>query len=150
MLAEQLLRNTALITTACAWLVSCVLKGLIYFALNRRISLNRVFGSGGMPSSHSATVTSLATAVGMTEGFSSTAFAVSLVLALVVMYDAAGVRRAAGQHAFRINAIMEMLAERDSENRVNKLKEILGHTPAEVCAGAVVGVLIATVAYFIF
>lgn len=148
MITEQLFQNSVLITTLAAWAISCILKGGIYFALNRTLPLNRIFGSGGMPSSHSATVVSMAASVGLAEGFGSSVFAVSLVLAFVVMYDAAGVRRAAGQHAFQINAIMDMLAEPDSEARINKLKEILGHTPAEVGAGALLGLIVAAIAYY--
>ena len=94
-----------------------------------------------MPSSHSAFVTSLATGVGLTEGFDSTLFALAAVFALIVMYDAAGVRRAAGKQARVLNAIIEDLNRR--ELHPERLRELLGHTPVEVLAGALLGILIA-------
>lgn len=94
-----------------------------------------------MPSSHSAFVTSLATGVGLVEGFDSTLFALAAVFALIVMYDAAGVRRAAGKQARVLNAIIEDLNRR--ELHPERLRELLGHTPVEVVAGARLGVLVA-------
>lgn len=94
-----------------------------------------------MPSSHSAFVTSLATGVGLVEGSDSTLFALAAVFALIVMYDAAGVRRAAGKQARVLNAIIEDLNRR--ELHPERLRELLGHTPVEVVAGALLGVLVA-------
>lgn len=144
---EQLAQNKILIVTFIAWAVSCVLKGCIYAVSNGHFKLNRFFGSGGMPSSHSATVVSLAAAVGIAEGLNTAVFAICFVLALVVMYDASGVRRAAGQHAKFINMIMAVIVEQDMEKKQTRLKEILGHTPLEVCAGAVLGGIIAIAAH---
>lgn len=144
---EQLAQNKILIVTITAWAVSCLLKGCIYALSNGRFLLNRFFGSGGMPSSHSATVVSLAAATGLSQGFNSAYFSICVVLALVVMYDASGIRRAAGQHAKFINMIMDVIAEQDAEKKQTKLKEILGHTPLEVLAGAVLGAIIAAVSY---
>lgn len=94
-----------------------------------------------MPSSHSAFVTSLATAIGMTVGFDSVLFALSFAFAMIVMYDASGVRRAAGKQAKVLNAILEDLNRR--ELHPERLRELLGHTPFEVVVGALLGILIA-------
>lgn len=94
-----------------------------------------------MPSSHSAFVTSLGTAIGLTEGFHSTLFALSAAFALIVMYDASGVRRAAGKQAKVLNTIIEDLRMR--ELHPERLRELLGHTPFEVLIGAILGIVIA-------
>jgi acid phosphatase family membrane protein YuiD len=105
--------------------------------------LATLFGTGGMPSSHSALVTSLATAVGLEAGFGSTAFAVATVLALIVMYDARGVRKESGQHARMLNQIArEVFAGHPISDR--QLKELLGHTTIEVFVGALVGIVYTT------
>ena len=101
-----------------------------------------------MPSSHSSLVTSLATAVAILDGIYSTSFAISAVLALVVMYDAAGVRRAAGQQAKILNKIVEEWEHLDFGKTDKRLKELLGHTPFEVFAGAILGILISFIRHF--
>ena len=103
------------------------------------LCLKRFWETGGMPSSHSATVCGLAAAAAIREGFTSSVFALSLVLATVVMYDAMGVRQAAGQHAREINEIKKQLGDDDSDN----LPEKLGHRPTEVMSGAVLCIVIA-------
>jgi len=100
-------------------------------------------GPGGMPSSHSTLVAALATSVGLVEGFNSAAFAICAALSLIVMYDASGIRRAAGKQAEMINAIVEAWDENDPLVKEIKLKELLGHTPVEVVAGAILGIIIA-------
>lgn len=103
-------------------------------------SVSVLFGTGGMPSSHSALVTSLATATGMQYGFTSPFFAISTVLALIVMYDARGVRQQSGKHARILNQIVrELMAEHSISER--ELKELLGHTTTEVFVGAIVGIV---------
>lgn len=129
-----------------AWIMSCVLKGLIEFFRTKHIDWGRFFGPGGMPSSHSTIVTSLATCVGIYEGFDSTLFVVCCALALIVMYDASGIRRAAGEHAKIINIIVEAWEEKNPILTDEKLKEILGHTPLQVLAGAILGVLFSAIA----
>jgi acid phosphatase family membrane protein YuiD len=106
--------------------------------VNKRINLRRLLGAGGMPSSHSAVVTSLATLIGYYEGLDSAIFALSVIFALVVMYDATGVRRAAGKQARILNQIIN-----SKEVKVNvpeKLVELLGHTPFEVFVGFIIGI----------
>ena len=113
----------------------------------KKFNPERLIGSGGMPSSHSALVCSLTAAIGCIEGFSSSIFALSTVLSLVVMYDAAGGRRAAGQQARILNKIVEEWEKSDLASKDKRLKELLGHTPKEVIAGAILGIIIALVRY---
>ncbi len=101
-----LLHNNILLTVSCAWLAAQVIKAAIEFRFTRRITWRVLFGMGGMPSSHSASVTSLSTAVGLHVGFDSALFAATAVLAAIVMTDAAGVRRAAGRHASVLNWLL--------------------------------------------
>ena len=110
----------------------------------KKLNMKRIWGSGGMPSSHSALVCSLATVVALSDGIGSSNFAISVVLAGVVMYDAAGVRRAAGKQARVLNQIIE---SKGDINVQEKLIELLGHTPKEVFVGAIVGVALAIMLY---
>ncbi len=137
--------NSILWTAVLAWFVAQVLKVIFVFIWNRKLDFKRLIGSGGMPSSHSSFVISLASAVGLTEGFSSTMFALSFAFAMVVMYDAAGVRRAAGQHARLLNEMVAEWGKGDFVLAEKKMKELLGHTPIEVCAGALLGLMIAVI-----
>lgn len=136
------LNGSILFTAILSWFIAQILKVILVLIHDKKLDFYRFVGSGGMPSSHSAFVVSLATAVGMTDGFESTVFAIAVVLALIVMYDAAGVRRAAGQQAKLLNQLVEKWETDDYEHRGKKLKELLGHTPVEVFAGAVLGILI--------
>ena len=133
--------NEIIVASFMAWLIAQVIKVVLVLLKERRWDLSRMFGSGGMPSSHSALVVAMATAVGRLAGFSSTAFAIAVALAVIVMYDAANVRRAAGQQAELLNRIAEDFY-RDKHIDGEKLKELLGHTPIEVAAGAVLGALV--------
>lgn len=135
-------RDSILVTAILSWFVAQLLKMIFVLIRDKKLDFYRMVDSGGMPSSHSAFVVSLAVSVGLKEGFSSSLFAVSVVMALIVMYDAAGVRRAAGQQAKLLNQLVEKWETDDIENRGQKLKELLGHTPVEVFAGAVLGALI--------
>ncbi|NLM39695.1 MAG: divergent PAP2 family protein [Firmicutes bacterium] len=138
---QQLQANKVLITCVIAWAIAQGLK-LITWALSvREWNFKRLVEPGGMPSSHSAFVTSLATAIGMSVGFDSIMFALSFAFAMVVMYDASGVRRAAGKQAKVLNAILEDLNRR--ELHPERLRELLGHTPFEVLVGALLGVVVA-------
>lgn len=124
------------------WFIVQSCKVIIDLVKSKKLNVRRLWGAGGMPSSHSALMTSLATTVAFTEGLESPLFAVSVIMAGVVMYDAAGVRRAAGKQARVLNQIIE--SEGKNINIQEKLIELLGHTPVEVIAGAFVGVFIAT------
>ncbi len=149
-LIHELFSNEIFFIVFFAWLTSCLLKGLIEVCRTKHINWGCFFGSGGMPSSHSTIVASLGTCIGIYEGFDSPLFVVCCVLALIVMYDASGIRRAAGEHAKIINIIVEAWEEAwESKSPFlsdEKLKEILGHTPLQVAAGAILGVTFAIVA----
>jgi len=124
-----------------AWFIAQLIKVLLTIIFGRQLDLTRFVGSGGMPSSHTALVVSMATSIGRVEGFNSTLFALSVIVACIVMYDAAGIRRAAGKQAAVLNEIVAEL-QKSRSIREEKLKELLGHTPIEVLAGAGLGILI--------
>ncbi|MBC7765008.1 MAG: divergent PAP2 family protein [Hyphomonadaceae bacterium] len=132
------------VITACilAWFIAQLLKVLFVLLSTKKMDFSRFVGSGGMPSSHSAFVVSLATAVGKIYGVESAYFAIAFVLAMVVMYDATNVRRAAGQQAKILNMMMEHYQDNDPEFMGKKLKELLGHTPFEVVVGALLGITV--------
>ena len=136
--------NQVLISALVGWTVAQLLKTIIDLILNRSFSAERLVGSGGMPSSHSATVCGLTTAAGLVYGVSSFEFAISFVLASIVMYDAMGVRREAGKQAKLLNMILEQDSFRlTNEAFQQRLKELLGHTPLQVLAGAALGIAVA-------
>ena len=157
MIVEYLLdivRNGALVVPTVAWLVAQLLKAIIDAAVNKTFRLSRLFGDGGMPSGHSATVMSLATIVGLTDGFGSMTFAIAMVFAIIVMHDAIGVRREAGKQARMIISMVEVLGdylvEKDKKIRDEKLKVLVGHTPLQVVCGALLGIVIAIVYFYLF
>ena len=133
--------NQILTASLLSWFVAQVLKTIINFILLGKFQLERMWGDGGMPSAHSATVCAMAIVTGRSAGVSSPIFAVACVVAIITMHDAMGVRREAGRHTKAINELLEML---DSEETPEvKLKEFLGHTPMQVCCGAVLGFIVA-------
>lgn len=144
---KQLLDNSVLWTAVIGWGAAQILKFIFVFLMYRKLDFRRFIGSGGMPSSHSALVVSLALSTGFVEGFNSLIFAACAVVALVVMYDAAGVRRSAGQQAAILNRIVDAWGKEDYALTEKKLKELLGHTPIEVFAGAILGAIIAIIRY---
>ena len=144
-----LLNNQHIWVAAFACISAQTLKALVEYAYTKKMDKSMFFGTGGMPSSHSAFVVAMASSVGTVEGLHSPIFAVALAFALIVMYDAAGVRRAAGKHAEVINNLMERL-EKVGIRPDQKLKELLGHSPIEVMAGALWGILTTSVIYWIF
>ncbi len=120
-----------------AWITAQGLKFIFDIMTSRQIDFRRLVGAGGMPSSHSSFVVSLATVIGVSEGLESAAFGLATAFALVVMYDAAGVRRATGKQAVVLN---RMFHHNKGEFRLDEeLKELIGHTPVEVIAGALLG-----------
>lgn len=143
---EQFLNNKIFFVVLFAWIFSCVLKGFLVWIKDKKLDMTRFMGPGGMPSSHSTIVTSLATAIGIKSGFDSPLFVVCCAFALVVMYDASGIRRAAGQQARMINMIIDAWDELDPLEKQIRLKELLGHTPLEVIAGALLGIAISVLA----
>lgn len=134
----DLWRNKVLICAILGWIIAQCLKVIFILIREKRLDISRLVGSGGMPSSHSAFVSAMATAVGVTDGFDSAEFAMAFVVAFIVMYDASGVRKAAGEQAKVINDIQEMIFE----NAPVYLKELLGHTRLEVIIGCIVGVAV--------
>ena len=141
---NDVFQNTIFVSAALGWLIAQVLKTLIYLIINKRFVAERMVGGGGMPSSHSATVCALATAAGMKYGGGSFEFAISSMFAIVVMYDAMGVRRETGIQAKVLNEMMDLLTNMGKEmSAEDRLKELVGHTPLQVLMGALLGVLIA-------
>ena len=131
-----------------AWFIAQGYKVFVALIEQKRIDFRKFVSTGGMPSSHTSSVMALVTSVGITEGINSINFAIALVFAVVVMYDAAGVRRSAGQQAKVLNRIVADMVEKDGKKFLEKdLKELLGHTPVEVLVGAAVGM---GVAYLVF
>lgn len=130
------------------WMVAQILKVLLTLATTRKFVPERLLGAGGMPSSHSALVCGVATAVFLRYGFSSVEFAIVLVLGLIVMYDAMGVRRAAGEQAKTLNQLMGLFGidENNDGPQVKKLKEFIGHTPIEVISGGILGIALVLLA----
>ncbi len=139
---SQIFSNKVLWISIFACFLAQFLK--IFTGENKKIDLSRILTSGGMPSSHSSFVTSLATLVGLERGFSSTDFAIVTVFALIIMYDASGVRRAVGKQATIINQMLDDLHHKKHIEQ-KRLKELIGHTPKEVLFGAILGIITALV-----
>jgi uncharacterized protein len=143
-------KNTPLIAALCAILITQISKAWIHFVQSRVWDLHKVIDAGGMPSSHAAGVVALTTALAYVVGPASPIFATAVVFTAIVMYDAGGIRRHAGEHAVLLNRIaMEMsqattgmLEETANEQEGERLKEILGHEPKEVVAGALIGIVV--------
>jgi len=132
----------ALLAAGIANLIAQWIKTAIVAFRKKKFNLSILFSTGGMPSSHSSTVVGLATSVGLIEGFSSSSFAIAACFATIVMYDAAGVRRAASRQAVVLNQIIQNLFQNHPEMNKGKLKELLGHSPTEVIAGAGLGIVV--------
>ena len=141
MLHNSLLDNRILLASFLAWAVAQVSKIFIDLIQQRRLILSRLVSSGGMPSSHSALVTGLATATGRVSGVGSATFAIAVVVASIVMYDAAGVRRAVSIQARILNQMIDELFE-GKPLAEKRLRELIGHTPIQVFVGALLGICI--------
>ena len=139
---SDLLNNHLIINSLAAWAAAQILKTIIYAFAHRKLDLERLFGDGGMPSGHSATVTALSVTAGIEYGLDSAPFAIAAILAIVVMHDAMGVRLEAGKHAKALNELMDLVSSKDLTPD-DKLKELLGHTPLQVCFGALLGLVMA-------
>ncbi|MDO4295969.1 MAG: divergent PAP2 family protein [bacterium] len=141
---QEICSNQVLVSASVGWIVAQLLKTGIDMAFNRSFNPERLVGSGGMPSSHSSTVCALALSAALCYGVSSFEFAISFILAMVVMYDAMGVRRETGKQAKLLNSILlENPLKLNGVEFQEKLKEYVGHTPLQVVAGAVLGLLLA-------
>lgn len=136
--------NRILDVVVIAWFAAQGYKALNSIIKERRFNFKKFTQSGGMPSSHTSSVTALVTVVGVKEGTSSAMFAISFVFAIIVMYDASGVRRAAGKQAGVLNRLVDILSKKDKTIKIEEeLKELIGHTPFEVVVGAILGTVIA-------
>ena len=145
----ELLTNPFLLTSLSSWFVAQVLKTIIHAVENKKLVLERIVGDGGMPSGHSATVTSLSTFCGLSFGFGSFQFAVTAILAIIVCHDAMGVRLETGKQAEVINELTKTIELLSSKEWTQvKLKEFVGHTPIQVLAGILLGIVNALVMYF--
>ncbi len=140
---KEIAANKVLIAALLGWFIAQALKVVYILITEKKFNIKKFVESGGMPSSHSAFVSAMAVAVGFTEGFASSFFGISFVLAFIVMYDASGVRKAAGDQAKVINSIQEMF----SFEAPVYLKEILGHTWLEVIVGSVLGIIISLIMF---
>ncbi|MBP3592126.1 MAG: divergent PAP2 family protein [Clostridia bacterium] len=148
------LKNYILMAALCSWLITQVLKFFVAWIADGHPDPRRLFGDGGMPSGHSATVVCTAVMVGYTCGFASPVFGLAFILAIIVMHDATGVRRETGKQAVVLLDIFSTLGdaifEGDSIRRREKLKTMVGHTPMQVFFGAIAGVVIAILYIWIF
>ena len=152
----DILSNRILVCGVLGWAVAQILKTLIYAMLNNEFRLERMFGDGGMPSAHSATVSSMATAAAIVYGFGSFEFAISAMLAIIVMHDAMGVRMETGKQGKVLNEMIDFLRTEGFVEAFKKndkmyefgeasLKEFVGHTPSQVAAGCILGIVLACV-----
>ncbi|XP_061974746.1 uncharacterized protein LOC133696545 [Populus nigra] len=147
--SESILTNYPLISAFLAFAIAQSIKFFTSWYKERRWDLKQLVGSGGMPSSHSATVAALAMAVGFQEGFGGSLFSIALILACVVMYDATGVRLQAGRQAEVLNQILYELPAEHPLSESRPLRELLGHTPPQVIAGGLLGLVTAVIGHLI-
>lgn len=142
----QLSRNYILYSVLLAWVIAQTVKVALGIVRERRFNFSWFVGTGGMPSSHAAGVTALASSVGLYVGFDSAAFAVALLFAVVVLFDAQGVRRSSGKQAEILNKILDDIYWK-KKIQEERLKELLGHTPIEVLTGVAVGIFVSLLCY---
>ena len=139
---KELIQNPVFVAAVMGWFVAQVLKTIIHFMIHKEFLWERMVGSGGMPSSHSATVCGLATAAGIRYGGGSFEFAIAVILAIIVMHDAMGVRRETGIQARVLNEMMALFREMGTKMSMeDKLKEFVGHTPLQVWMGAILCII---------
>lgn len=139
---SHILQNTILWVSLFACLLAQLLKILVDLVKNGKVTLRTLTGTGGMPSAHSAFVAALAAGVGQISGWDSPEFAIAVIFAIIVMYDAAGVRQAAGKQAKILNQIVDELFRKNPEFNEDRLKELLGHTPFQVIVGCILGIAV--------
>lgn len=143
---NPVLSNKVLVITCAVWAIAQGVKVLLGVIRERKFNFKWFIGTGGMPSSHAAGATALATTCGLHAGFDSVVFALAVVFALVTMFDAQGVRRSAGQQAAILNQVMDEMYWK-GKIEANRLIELIGHTPLEVIIGSVLGLVLAVVFY---
>ena len=144
----EIVTNPLIVTGFSAWFIAQLLKTVIYAVINKKIDLKRIYGDGGMPSGHSATVTSLATLSALVYGTGSFQFALTAIVAIIVCHDAMGVRLETGKQAVLINEIVKSFSILSTNELPEvKLKEFVGHTPIQVFAGILIGIINAVIMY---
>jgi len=141
--------NHVLIAALTAWAIAQIVKVPLEFAQTHKWNWSLLLRAGGMPSSHSALVAGIAHGIGLFNGFDTSLFALSVALAMVVIYDATGIRRQAGKHAEMINAMINDLAS-GHPLKEEQLREVLGHTPLQALGGLILGIVVAQIAWFIW
>lgn len=144
----QLLQNPSLLTALSAWLIAQLIKPPLEYIRTKKWSWFYIFSAGGMPSSHSALMVAATMGIGLHEGFDAPAFTIAFAMSMIVLYDAAGVRREAGKHAEKINILIEELLSGHPISD-KELREVIGHTPLEVLGGIILG-LIVSFAYWLW
>ena len=149
MIQGNILANHVLITGLAAWLLAQILKIPIAFLRTHKWNWALFFGAGGMPSSHSSLITSTAAAVGLYYGFDNPVFGVATAIAMIVVYDATGIRRQAGMQAQKINILVEELLKGHPISEEH-LREVLGHTPLEAMGGVLLGLAVALGLWFVW
>ncbi|MCR4755073.1 MAG: divergent PAP2 family protein [Lachnospiraceae bacterium] len=150
---NELTHNYVLLAAGISWISAQIVKTIIDLLINKELNFERLVGSGGMPSCHSATVCALAVASALEYGLGSGVFAVAAIFAIVVMYDARGVRRETGTQAVIINQIMDYFNSEHPEKiefNTENLKELIGHTPLQVLIGALFGIIMGFATYPVF
>ncbi|MBO4299042.1 MAG: divergent PAP2 family protein [Clostridia bacterium] len=143
---RQLLENRILWIGVLSWFVAQTAKVVLTLIVEKHLDWSRMWGLGGMPSSHTSVVVSVTVAVGIRMGFNSALFAISAAMALITMTDAMGVRRQAGKQAAVLNRVVQELVENGGDLPEETLKELLGHTPLQVFVGGALGLIIAIIA----
>lgn len=141
---SQIINNQIIVIAFITWILNQAIKLFLFYVTEKKLDLGRFFGAGGMPSTHSALSMSVAISIGYLEGWGSSLFALSFMTAIIVMTDAAGVRRATGEQAKVLNRIILEFFE-EIKIKHERLKELIGHTPFEVIVGAIIGFTIATI-----
>ena len=136
-------RNPPLLAALSAWALAQILKMPVHYAQTRKWDWSLLLRAGGMPSSHSALVTATAHGIGLSIGFDTPLFALAVSVAMIVIYDATGIRRESGKQAVIINAIVQDILEGHPLRSQEKLREVLGHSPMEAIVGSILGVVVA-------
>ncbi|PKO15959.1 MAG: hypothetical protein CVU39_10625 [Chloroflexi bacterium HGW-Chloroflexi-10] len=145
----DLIQNQVWVAGMLGWFLGQFLKVPVEYLFNRRMNWSLWFSSGGMPSSHSSLMTSVTLSIALNYGFGSPIFALAFAISMIVVYDATGVRRQAGIHAQKINLLFEEILQ-GKPIEVEKLKEVLGHTPLQVVGGVLLGVAIAIILWYVW
>ncbi len=148
-MGAQLLSNQVFWAGIISWFFGQFLKVPLEYLINRKVNWGLWFSSGGMPSTHSSLMVTVTISTGLNYGFDSAAFAVAFAVAMIVVYDASGVRRQAGIHAQKINQLFEEFLHGEPIE-IEKLKEVLGHTPAQVIGGIALGIAIALIVWYVW